>query len=160
MSQHNVLPWGPHTWYTLHYVAMGYPNAPSEQDKLTYRTFIETLGHVLPCKRCTGHYAQHLANMPVTDEVLANSETLFAWTVQLHNAVNVKAGRKEWTVEEAKRHLLNLPSSPEGDKNQEDEQRDVVLLSCGRSKPVQWALVLMLLLCIALIAVYLFLGRA
>ena len=30
--------WGPHGWKFMHYVSLGYPNNPTENDKLNYKT--------------------------------------------------------------------------------------------------------------------------
>ena len=107
-----VLPWGRHTWYASHFVALGYPGTPTARDRAVYKQFFETLGEVLPCKRCVGHYAGNLSKLPLTDQVLENTDTLFKWTVDLHNAVNVALGKREWTTQEAHRHLVMLDDEP------------------------------------------------
>ena len=102
-----VIPWGFHTWHAMHYVALGYPDAPSQKDVDDYRTFFTSLGPVLPCKMCTGHYAEHLKTHPI-DAGLASRAALFEWTVTVHNAVNKSLGRREWGVDEARAYLLSL----------------------------------------------------
>ena len=31
--------WGPHGWKFMHYVSLGYPSNPTEEDKKNYKTF-------------------------------------------------------------------------------------------------------------------------
>ena len=112
-----VLPWGPHTWKALHYVALGYPDNPGPQDVENYRTFFGVLGYTLPCKMCTGHYYEHLKNLPID---LTSREALFAWTVNLHNTVNRSLGKRELTVDEAKAILFSDPGG-----GAEDDTKDV-----------------------------------
>ena len=104
-----VLPWGFHTWHAIHYVALGYPDAPTEQDTRIYNEFFSSLGYVLPCKLCTGHYADHVVKYPIS---LTNRESLFKWTVDIHNSVNRSLGKKEFTVDEARTYLINLAALP------------------------------------------------
>lgn len=117
MTTVKVLPWGPHTWYGVHYVALGYPQEPCDTDKQNYRAFFENLGNVLPCKRCTAHYNANLARMPLTDEVMKNADSLFRWTVDLHNEVNKQTGKRTYSYEEANEILMTL-----GDQQQQQQQ--------------------------------------
>lgn len=101
-----VLPWGPPTWHAIHYIALGYPSRPDDDDRATYRAFFELLGRVLPCKLCTGHYAENLKQLPLEPH-LESPERLFEWTVLLHNNVNRAAGKREWSVAEAREFYLH-----------------------------------------------------
>jgi hypothetical protein len=93
------------TWSTIHYLALGYPELPSPDDKSNYKAFFLALGPVLPCKKCSVNYQRHLQEIPI-DPYLANTTTLFEWTVKLHNIVNRENNKPEWTVEQARRHYL------------------------------------------------------
>ena len=33
--------WGSHLWYSMHFIALGYPNNPSNADKNNYKNFYE-----------------------------------------------------------------------------------------------------------------------
>ena len=33
--------WGEYLWHTIHFVALGYPNNPSDIDKKNYKNFFE-----------------------------------------------------------------------------------------------------------------------
>ena len=99
--------WGPHGWKFIHMVALGYPQIPSEDQKKNYRVFFEILQHVLPCSICSNNYSMHLKELPLTDEILSNSDNLLKWTVDLHNIVNKEKGKKVYDYDEAKRLILS-----------------------------------------------------
>lgn len=102
-----ILPWGFHTWHAIHYIALGYPDAPSQGDMDLYYNFFKNLGYVLPCKLCTGHYNSNFDTLPPD---LTSRDAFFAWSVALHNVVNKSLGKREWTTEEAKTYYLTLKS--------------------------------------------------
>jgi hypothetical protein len=94
------------TWSTIHHLALGYPEFPSPEEKTNYRAFFQALGPVLPCKKCSINYQRHLLELPI-EPYLTNTNTLFEWTVKLHNIVNRENHKPEWTVEQARAHYLN-----------------------------------------------------
>lgn len=80
--------WGPHVWQALHYITLGYPQNPSKEQKLKYKTFFVLLKDTLPCSVCANHYAENLKKMPLSDKDLANKESLVKWLINFHNVVN------------------------------------------------------------------------
>ena len=84
--------WGKHVWKALHYIALGYPNNPTIQQKEDYKMFYELLKSVLPCKLCSNHYIDHLKQYPLSEDVLKNKDNLLKWTIELHNLVNEQLG--------------------------------------------------------------------
>ncbi len=95
-------------WHTIHFIALGYPAAPTLQQRDAYRTFFTTLGDVLPCKMCSTHFAQHLRELPI-EPYLSSGDRLFEWSVKLHNMVNAATGaKKQWTVEEARASYVRM----------------------------------------------------
>lgn len=94
--------WGPHMWKSYHYIALGYPENPSQQDRHRYKQWYTTLHHVLPCSHCADHYAQHIREHPI-DPFLDSPQRLFEWTVSVHNAVNRMLKKNvQLTVDEAR----------------------------------------------------------
>ena len=94
--------WGKHIWYSVHYIALAYPMQPTDEEKEQYLSFYLSVGQVLPCKKCRINFADHLTKLPLDNAVLANRNTLFAWTVHLHNEVNKSTGKDvQWSVEQA-----------------------------------------------------------
>lgn len=92
--------WGPHGWKFMHYVSLGYPNNPSEEDKKNYKTFYTSLQHILPCAKCAHNYSHNLIKYPI-DNHLSNRDSLVRWVIDIHNQVNNETGKKEYTYEEA-----------------------------------------------------------
>lgn len=73
----------------MHVVALGFPADPSDNDKREYTEFYESLTKVLPCVHCREGYRDIFRDIPIR---LGNTEELFQWTVDVHNAVNRKLG--------------------------------------------------------------------
>lgn len=97
--------WGKHLWYSIHFIAIAYPQNPTDEEKQAYRDFYEKLYLVIPCKRCSMNYLRHLEELPI-DGFLQNNKTLFDWTVKIHNIVNVETGKPQWSTEDAYLHYI------------------------------------------------------
>ena len=98
----NPSQWGPSLWRAIHFIALGFPDSPSRQDIDSYKAFFFSLGDVLPCYKCSQNYQRHLKEVPL-DPFLVNSDSLFKWTVQLHNIVNRETGKAEMSLQDAYR---------------------------------------------------------
>lgn len=92
--------WGKYIWLSIHIIALGYPDKPSEQDKKNYKDYYTNLWKVLPCEKCSINYVRHLRELPI-DENLTDTMSLFKWTVDLHNIVNKETGKRQLSFEEA-----------------------------------------------------------
>lgn len=93
--------WGPDVWRSMHYIALGYPeHHPSLDVRQAFATFFEVLGTVLPCGKCSQHYAENLMQSPVAD-AMNDRASLFGWTVDLHNKVNASNGKMPWSYDRA-----------------------------------------------------------
>jgi len=91
--------WGPFFWHTIHIVALGYPKSPTYTDKKCAKEFYESLAYLLPCAVCREHYREHITKNPI-NTFLDSRTDLIKWTIQIHNAVNQKLGKLEWSLEE------------------------------------------------------------
>jgi uncharacterized protein YbaR (Trm112 family) len=91
--------WGPSAWKFIHSVALNYPLEPTIIDKQHYRLFFEYLMHVLPCPKCKHNYEKEFNLLPI-DSALENREALVYWTIDIHNSVNKRLGKREYTYEE------------------------------------------------------------
>mgnify|MGYP001156963247 FL=1 len=100
--KNNLLPevWGPSGWRFMHYVALGYPDEPTEHDRMSYKRFYESLVDVLPCQGCANHYKENIANVPIDDH-LKDRESLLRWTFDIHNEVNKLKGKPILSYEDA-----------------------------------------------------------
>ena len=81
--------WGPSGWKFLHLVAYTYPNNPTENNKITYKKFYDSLDTILRCKYCRQSLQLFYKQLPI-DEYLYNKELLTEWIYLIHNKVNNK----------------------------------------------------------------------
>lgn len=93
--------WGPPMWDAIHFVAAGYPVAPSDADVRAYGDFFRGLSDVLPCAPCRAHFAAHMRDIPPEGPLAGGRAELFAWTVAFHNAVNASLDKPPMTLESA-----------------------------------------------------------
>lgn len=84
--------WGPSMWFMMHLVAATYPDAPTSADKANYMAFYKSLQHILPCMGCRMGYQGYIVSEPtkLTLRTMGSRESLFKWTVDVHNRVNAK----------------------------------------------------------------------
>jgi hypothetical protein len=98
--------WGKHIWTSMHIVALGFPEHPSTVERDNYSRFFTTIGDILPCSKCRDHYKKHLKELPI-ELYLASNDTLFGWTVAVHNIVNSVNGKPTWTIDQARDYYMN-----------------------------------------------------
>ncbi len=98
--------WGPPGWKFIHFVTMGYPNYPTESIKKKYYDYFHSLKNVIPCSICATHFADNLETLPLNDIVLSSRENLVKWGIDIHNIVNKKNGKKEYTYDEGIKEIL------------------------------------------------------
>lgn len=87
--------WGPPMWESIFCVAFGYPTNPTEEDKIGYKKYFESLGCVLPCPFCRNSYCKFIepnGELELTDDVFISRDTLTYWVYKLRNRVNKKLG--------------------------------------------------------------------
>ena len=92
--------WGKPLWTSIHMIALGFPDHATDTVRQKYKQVFESLGQTLPCPTCQINFERHIRELPI-EPFLYDRKSLFAWTVKMHNLVNVELGRKEWTVEDA-----------------------------------------------------------
>jgi hypothetical protein len=68
------------------------------------------LARVIPCLTCSAHYEQFVKSLE-EDERKYQRMWLFDRTVEFHNEVNQKLGKKIWTIEEAREHWAQTQPS-------------------------------------------------
>lgn len=100
--------WGKHLWYSIHLIALSYPEDPTNEEKRHYQSFFENLHQVLPCYKCSINYLKHLNQIPITSGALENTESLFRWTIDMHNLVNSELSKRQWTYDEATEYYQNF----------------------------------------------------
>lgn len=119
--------WGVHGWKFVHHVALGYPNTPTDNDINNYKSFFYILGNILPCHICSDHYNQNLLIYPLTNDVLANKTNLINWTIDMHNEVNKKHGKKIYGYGEALELIRNNYESGDLPKHKPEKKNNTML---------------------------------
>lgn len=105
--------WGPHVWAAIHLICLGAPESFSGSDTSGYRAFFVNLASILPCEACGNHLRQNLKETSIEAALAGGRETLFRWSVQLHNTVNGQLGKRVIPYEEAKTFWMNVANGKE-----------------------------------------------
>lgn len=115
--------WGPKAWFFIHAIALNYPKNPTFQQKREYSNFFKSLKYVLPCDACAKNYGINIDKYPI-DNYLDTTETLFNWTVDLHNMVNYETGKPQISYIDA--YNLHMEKYDVNYKeNKEDIEKDI-----------------------------------
>ena len=93
--------WGRHLWYSIHFIALDFPEEPSTEDVRHFKSFYENLHHVIPCYKCSINYVKHLNERPLELGDLKNAKSLFKWTVDIHNIVNKELNKNSVSFDDA-----------------------------------------------------------
>ena len=102
-------------WHTIHMIALGFPDRPTDDDRRKYKSFFTSMQYVIPCAQCAVHFQANLKRLPLDDAALESRSSLFAWTVHLHNIVNEATGKPTLSVEQSAAYYMNYsPGSGKG----------------------------------------------
>jgi len=101
--------WGPFVWSAIHLICLGAPSELSSFEQEQYQQFFNYLTLVIPCASCRVHLKENLRRLPI-QSYLKSRDSLFEWSVKLHNLVNQKLGVKEWAIDDAKKHWDKVAS--------------------------------------------------
>ena len=91
--------WGPKLWFVIHTMALNYPDNPTYDDKRNYENFFNSLQFVIPCDKCRIHYTERINKNPVINH-LENSDSLFRYTIEIHNDVNKSLRKRTYIYDE------------------------------------------------------------
>ena len=94
--------WGPAAWNTLHVVAHSYPTHPTSRQRDETWQFLHLFALHLPCPSCRQHFQSLLqSSVPTSDATAFDSrESLVKFMNDAHNEVNVRLGKRIYTLEE------------------------------------------------------------
>jgi hypothetical protein len=91
--------WGPKLWFFIHTIALNFPDKPTYKDIKDYESFFDNLKYIIPCDKCKLHYTQRQNINPVS-KYLTDPNTLFIYTIDLHNEVNKSLGKRIYSYKE------------------------------------------------------------
>ena len=98
--------WGPGGWIVLHAIAHGMPETlPAPRDTWT---FLNLFADHLPCATCASHFRSFLARRTMP----RRRDALVALLNDAHNEVNVRLGKRTYTLEEHTRLFAARPPPP------------------------------------------------
>ena len=92
----NNIKWGSIYWTIIHMKALTY--YPSVANSLAMKQWFYDLPNRLPCKICSKHFIQVLADDPI-ELSLGSSAELVAWSNRIHNVVNEQTGKEQYPLE-------------------------------------------------------------
>ena len=93
MSNMTPYIWGSSLWESIHFVAAGYPNKPTVEQKRNYCNFFKAISNVLPCTACSLSFKKYMKALPI-HKYLKSRKRLLYWTYLIHNKVNRKLKKK------------------------------------------------------------------
>ena len=126
--------WGPATWHYLHIMSFTYPNYPTDDERRTYFTFIQSLCNVLPCRSCREGLVKNLERVPLHSSHLRGRVSFSHWMYRLHNEVNQMLNKQTiisfWQV--CSRHInsrigrlcITTTQQPNSDSHPNDHSSD------------------------------------
>lgn len=106
---HNINPkiWGPPAWDFLFYVAIAYPDNPTQENKDSIKQFLYSLEHILPCEKCRYNYNGHIKSIKMDDNILNTRYDLLIWLVDVHNKIRAYNGKKPRSYDEIIKKYTN-----------------------------------------------------
>ena len=91
--------WGPCAWNTLHAFAHTMPRVLDTPRRAELRQFLYSFATFLPCPRCRRHFVAYL-DAHLDRSSLATRENVVVFLHEAHNDVNVRLGKRAFTLEE------------------------------------------------------------
>jgi hypothetical protein len=105
--------WGYLLWPIIHLWAKNYPISGTKTKLAIEEIYKNHLPFLLLCMGCTFHCDEYIAEHPITFQGDAGEYgPLFKWSVDFHNAVNARTGKRQFTEKEAMQHLHQQCSEP------------------------------------------------
>jgi hypothetical protein len=89
--------WGPPLWKVLHIAAQATVFMGMRSQ---WGAILNALLTGLPCPECTSHYVEWYRTHPLRFGLIPTryGRQVVLWLLNLHNAINVRAGGRSWTV--------------------------------------------------------------
>lgn len=103
MSYSGIYYWGPCAWNYLHNASYAYPHTPTEEDKYDMHQFLLYFTKVIPCKACRDDftsYLQRVVSKGTRSKMFSSKTAMVRFSVDAHNYVNQKLGKRIFSYEE------------------------------------------------------------
>jgi hypothetical protein len=132
----------------MHLFAAGAPSTLTDDDRRRYAAFFNAMASVLPCQKCSQHFAAILVESPIH---AGSREELEMWLIDVHNRVRRELGQEEMARDVARAHWAAIA---EGRKALGGGGGDIVINDNGVKKKV--AIAGIVLVGVALVAILVF----
>jgi hypothetical protein len=100
----NPKTWGPHYWKMLSTTAANYPIRADVDTQNCMVNFLRGLFLTIPCASCSNHYKGYIEkNKDRLDEICSSRNNLFNFITDLHNMVNGRTGKPQFSYEQARK---------------------------------------------------------
>jgi Erv1 / Alr family len=134
LSKHD---WGTIFWSYIHTITVIDGKEGIRERSERAKEILSGMGFLVFCKTCRNEYEDMLKKYPLDNVDLDKPMALFAWTVKIHNEVNKKLNKPEFTVEQAT-HIWSIHRSREKSINinskeqiHEEFVRNEIYNNCG-----------------------------
>ena len=104
-----ITQWGPSGWNIIHAMAHTFPSELDGDERERLRRFLFDFAHYLPCRICSEHFTEFL-RVRATERMLTSRKAVIRLLFDAHNDVNIRTGKRKFTMEEYKR-LYSLQDS-------------------------------------------------
>lgn len=96
--------WGPGLWNFLYSISFSYNSSKPEEEN-NVKTFLHSLGEILPCEQCKQHYKEYLIKNPIN---LKDSTSLEKWINDLHNTIRKNNSQESVNIDDVKKKAYEL----------------------------------------------------
>lgn len=109
--KYNPEVWGPHYWFVLFTIALGYPHSPNNITKKKYYNFIRDFNLFIPDIEIGISFDELITSYPVTP-YLDSRNSFIRWVNFIHNQVNKRLNKEQLSLKDAL-HNYYLHYAPE-----------------------------------------------
>lgn len=108
--------WGHNAWEFLFYVAISYPNNPTNEEQNNMKNFLLYTGKILPCEKCRLNYIDHLKKYPLNEAALRDRNSLLIWLSNINNEIRVINNKEPLKTDKIIDRYINKNSCEENYK--------------------------------------------
>jgi hypothetical protein len=123
--------WGPPLWRALHSLA------EVTEDVVVWEGLLEKVHATMPCPECARHFGEWRREHPLRltgeeeGEGLTVSESVRIWLLTLHNDVNRRTGKPEWTVEQLAASMVSEVTAADSVRSVLGDVRSYISVELG-----------------------------
>lgn len=95
--------WGTFIWSYLHVISIFCEKDVSEIEFYKIKNLLKNIKHIIPCQTCKDEYSKYIPSLNSIkySTVSKDRMILFKWGFLVHNKVNQKLKKKNYTYDEA-----------------------------------------------------------